>query len=175
VIPGTKVRIILETERLILREPTIDDASFMLRLVNEPSWLQYIGDRHVYSLDDARQYLLNGAIKSFAENGFGFAIVILKKSGEWMGMCGLVKRPFLDSADIGFAFFPEYTGQGYALEAATATLDYAYNDLHMPRIVAITSPDNMRSISLLKKLGLQFETDIDVDGEKLFLFAKNNN
>ena len=83
-IPDINLHIVIETERLILRQPTVDDAPYMLRLVNEPSWLQYIGDRKVYTVEEARQYLLNGAIKSFAEHGFGFAIVCHKTTGDWI-------------------------------------------------------------------------------------------
>ena|SRR5688572_2157028 len=173
-IPATNGQIVLETERLILRQPTEDDAPFMLRLVNDPSWLQYIGDRHVHTVEEAKQYLLNGAIKSFAENGFGFGIVVLKETGECLGLCGLVKRPSLDDVDIGFAFFPEFTRKGYANEIADATLHYAFTELKLPRLVAITTPDNMASIQLLNKIGLNYEKTITVDGEELFLFSRDN-
>lgn len=161
---------ILETDRLLLRQPTIEDAGFMLRLVNNPSWLQYIGDRKVYTLEDAKNYLLNGSIKSFETSGFGFGIVVLKETGDCIGMCGLVKRDFLDDIDIGFAFFPEYTGKGYAFEVADATLHYAQNKLGINRIVAITTSDNLSSIKLLKKIGLEFNRTILVEGEELYLF-----
>ena len=104
----------------------MDDAAFMLRLVNEPLWLQYIGDRNVHSIEDAKNYLLNGSIRSFETNGFGFAIVILKETGEAIGMCGFVKRDFLDDVDIGFAFFPEFMRKGYAYESASAMMKYAF-------------------------------------------------
>ena len=164
---------VIETNRLFLRQPTVDDAGFMLRLVNDPSWLQYIGDRHVHTLDDAKQYLLNGSIKSFAVHGFGFYIVETKKDGMSIGMCGLVKRDFLDDVDIGFAFFPEYTGEGYAFESAAVILEHAFKDLKLPRIAAITTPDNFSSIKLLKKLGLSHERMIRIDDEELLLFGIN--
>lgn len=162
---------ILETERLLLRKPTTDDAAFMLRLVNEPSWLRYIGDRKVYTLEDARNYLLNGTIKSFETNGFGFGIVVLKETGESIGMCGLVKRDYLDDVDIGFAFFPEFTGKGYAYEMAEKTLAYARHDLGFNKIVAITTQDNFPSIRLLQKIGLTLEKKIMVEGDELNLFS----
>ena|SRR5687767_6145511 len=162
---------LLETDRLMLREPTINDAAFMLRLVNEPTWLQYIGDRKVYSVEDAKQYLLNGSIKSFNENGFGFSVVEIKETGEKIGMSGLVKRDYLDDIDIGFAYFPEYTGFGFALEAARATLDHAHTSLGFNRVVAITTPDNVRSIRLLEKLGLVFEKTIVVNDENLNIYS----
>ena len=161
----------LQTSRLFLRKPTIDDAAFMLRLVNEPLWLKYIGDRNVHSLDDAKQYLLNGSIKSFNENGFGFSIVELKETGEKIGMSGLVKRDYLDDVDIGFAYFPEFSGFGFALEAARATLDHAHNTLGYNRVLAIATPDNTRSIRLLEKIGLRFEKTIVVNDENLNLYS----
>ena len=165
------MEVIIETDRLLLRKPTTDDAAFMLRLVNEPSWLQYIGDRKVHTIDDARDYLLNGTIKSFETNGFGFGIVILKETGEAIGMCGLVKRDYLDDVDIGFAFFPEFTRQGYAYEIASRTLDYAKDELGLSKIVAITTLDNQSSIRLLHKIGLTLEKKILMKGEELNLFS----
>ena len=146
------LKYILETERLLLRQPTIDDAEFLLRIVNEPSWLQYIGDRNVHTIEEAKNYLLNGSIKSFETNGFGFAIVIHKESGALIGMCGLVKRDFLEDVDIGFAYFPQYTGKGYAFEAADAMMKFAREHLFINRISAITTQDNESSIKLLKKI-----------------------
>ena len=165
------MNIILQTDRLLLRQPTVDDAAFMLRLVNEPLWLQYIGDRNVHSIEDAKNYLLNGSIRSFETNGFGFAIVILKETGEAIGMCGFVKRDFLDDVDIGFAFFPEFMGKGYAYESASAMMKYAFTTLGFKRIAAITTPHNFASIKLLEKLGMEREKDILVEGETLYLFG----
>ena len=152
----------------------MDDAGFLLRIVNEPSWLRYIGDRNVHTIEEAKNYLLNGSIKSFETNGFGFGIVILKETGALIGMCGLVKRNFLEDIDIGFAFFPQYTGQGYAFEAADAMMKYAHGPLSINRIAAITTQDNESSIRLLKKLGFQVNKTIVVDGEELFLFTHSS-
>jgi RimJ/RimL family protein N-acetyltransferase len=161
----------LETERLLIRKPVVEDDAFMLRLVNEPSWLQYIGDRNVHTLEEARQYLLNGSMKSFELYGFGFGIVILKENGESIGMSGLVKRDFLEDVDIGFAFFPEYTGKGYALESAVAVRDFAFGELALERLAAITTQDNASSIRLLQKLGFVVKEKIWNQGEELFLFS----
>lgn len=166
--------IILETDRLLLRQPTMEDASFMLRLVNEPTWLQYIGDRNVHSLEDAKQYLFNGSIKSFTENNFGFGIVVLKESGDLLGMCGLLKRDFLEDVDLGFAFFPEYTRKGYAYEAAAATVIHARDVLGIKSLAAIATQDNLSSIKLLKKLGFEIDGTVMHEGEELFLFRRES-
>src|SRR6187431_2313641 len=133
--------ILLETSNLILRKFNIDDAPFMLKLLNEPTWIQYIGDRNVRTLKDAEKYLVEGAIRSYKEHGFGFYSVLHKDSKLPIGTCGFAKRPFLEHPDFGFAFLPEYTGQGYAFEVSAAIMDFAEQILHLDRIEAITTPD----------------------------------
>ena len=164
--------IVLETERLILRKLTIDHAEFVLELLNEPSFLQYIGDRGVRNLEDAREYILNRLITSYERNGFGLYLVELRKGRIRIGISGLVKRVTLPDADIGFAFLPAYWSKGYALESAAAVMNYARDVLGLNRILAITSPDNEASAKLLGKIGLRFERMIklseDTDEVKLF-------
>lgn len=163
---------ILETERLTLVELNTDDAPFVLRIVNEPSWLQYIGDRGVRNMNDARQYILDGPVKSYKEHGFGLYLAKLK-NGTPIGLCGLLKREALEDVDVGFAFLPEYTGHGYAYESASAVMEYGRTALGLGRIVAITAMDNHKSIKLLQKLGLSFEKVIklDKDEEECKLFG----
>lgn len=165
---------ILETERLRLREICVDDAAFILELVNDPDWLRYIGDRGVRTLADARQYIINGPIKSYQRFGFGLYLTTLKDSDTPIGICGLIKRDTLDDVDIGFAFLPQYTGKGYAFEVASAVMAYGKTDLGLKQIVAITSLDNVRSIKLLEKLGLRFKEIIKllVDGPESRLFVQ---
>ena len=164
---------VLETERLVLKHLSIEDAAFILRLLNEPSFIQYIGDKKVRTLDDARQYIENGPRKSYEENGFGLNKVELKSTGEPMGISGLVKRDTLPEPDIGFAFLPEYWNQGYAIESARAVMDHARNVLGIKRVVAITSPDNDASARLLEKIGLRFQRLIKFTDEsaEIKLFA----
>jgi len=165
------MRGILETNRLLLRKFTIDDAPFILRLVNEPTWIQYIGDRNVQSLEDAQKYLTDGAISNYGSHGYGFYIVLHRETNAPIGTCGFTKRPFLDHPDFGFAFLPEYTGQGYAIEIAVATMAFAEEVLKMEKLVAVTTPSNKRSIQLLIKLGFRFEKSILENKEELFLFG----
>jgi RimJ/RimL family protein N-acetyltransferase len=157
--------LITQTPRLLLRELTTEDAPFIFKLVNEPSWLQFIGDKGVRTIEDAVQYILNGPVKSYTANGFGLWLVELKEESIPIGMCGLIKRPTLEGVDIGFAYLPAYSGPGYAYEAATATLEYAKHTLALKHILAITNPDNSRSIKLLEKLGLQFKQLLTLPGE----------
>jgi RimJ/RimL family protein N-acetyltransferase len=148
---------ILETERLVLRHMSVDDAAFILGLLNEPSWLQFIGDRGVRTLDDARAYILSGPVAMYARLGFGLYLVELKDGSIPIGICGLLKREFLDAVDIGYALLPAHWSKGYAYEAAAAVMAYARGTLGLKRIVAITSSDNERSARLLGKLGLHEE------------------
>lgn len=147
--------IILETERLVLRRFTLEDAPLILHLLNEPLFLRFIGDKHVRTLEDAGQYLRHGPLASYAQHGFGLYHVSLKTDGTPIGMCGLLKRDTLEDVDIGFAYLPQFGGHGYATEAARATLHHGHAGLGLKRIVAITSPDNAGSIKVLQKIGLR--------------------
>lgn len=155
---------VLETERLVLRRLVAEDAPFILELLNDPSWLRFIGDKGVRTLDDARAYIHNGPGDMYARLGHGLYLTELKVSGVPIGLCGLIKRDTLENVDIGFAFLPQYRALGYAQEAAAATLAYARNSLGLKRIVAITSPDNQASGRLLEKIGLHFEAMVRLDG-----------
>src|SRR5919108_4796570 len=148
---------ILETERLILRQFSTDDAQFILALLNEPSFIRNIGDRGVRNLEDARSYITRVPIASYEQNGFGLYLVELKGSGEPIGMCGLIKRAELEDVDIGYAFLPKYWSKGYAVESALAVKEYARDIIGLKRLVAITDPENRGSIRVLEKIGLKFE------------------
>lgn len=167
--------IVLETERLSLRQLSLEDAPFILTLLNEPSFLRYIGDKQVRNIEGAEQYLLNGPIASYKQNGFGLYLVALQEHGTPIGICGLIKRAELPDVDIGFAFLPDFWNQGFAFEAATAVMDYGQETLKLDRIVAITSLDNDASIKLLQKIGFTFSGLIDLgnDREQVKLFSKD--
>ena len=164
---------VLETERLTLRHLTIDDASFILELLNDPSFIQNIGDRGVRTIDDACAYISNGPLASYERFGFGLFLVELKETGVSIGMCGLIKRDALPDVDVGFAFLPQFWGTGYAFESASAVMTYGRDTLGLDRIVAIVSPDNDGSIKVLQKIGLTFERMIHwgEDGSEIKLFG----
>jgi len=165
--------IVLETERLILRGMDVADAPFILKLLNEPSFLRFIGDKKVRTVQDAEQYILNGPVASYNRNGFGLCLVELKETHTPIGMCGLLKRDELPHADIGFAFMPDFWNKGFAYEAAAAVMNDARERLKLERILAITNQDNESSIKLLQKLGLKFERVIKMstDSAELFLLS----
>ena len=164
---------VLETERLSLRPITVDDAEFILALLNEPSFLRYIGDKQVRNLEDARQYILNGPVASYQRHGLGLLLAELRESRTPIGMCGLLKRDELPEPDIGFALMPDFWNKGFAFEAAAAVLQDAHDRLKLQRILAITSLDNDASIKLLERLGFKFErvTRLAPDREEIKLFV----
>jgi RimJ/RimL family protein N-acetyltransferase len=164
---------ILETDRLILRKLTTDDAAFILDLLNQPSFIQFIGDRGVRNLDDACQYILNGPVASYERYGFGLYLALLKDSETPIGICGLVKRDALPDADVGFAFLPQFWLKGYAFEAASAVMSYGKDSLGLKHILGVTSSDNIGSIRVLEKLGLRLERMVKIatDGPELKLFV----
>lgn len=150
------MKYIIETDRLRLREFHLKDTKFIIELLNSPGWLQFIGDRNVKTEQQAINYLENGPIKSYSQNGYGLYLVEKKDDNNAIGMCGILKRENLDNPDIGFAFLPEFSGNGFAYEIANATVMYAKDELNISKIAAITVPDNIRSIKLIEKIGLKF-------------------
>lgn len=163
----------ISSRRLIIRPITLDDAPFILTLLNEPSFLRYIGDKQVRTVEDARQYILNGPVASYERHGFGLYLMELRESQTPIGMCGILKREELPDPDIGFALLPDFWNMGLAFEAATAVLDDARQRLKLARILAITSLDNEASINLLERLGFRFERvlELSADREPVKLFV----
>ena len=152
----------LETERLTLRPLNWDDGAFILELVNEPAWHRYIGDRGIRTLEQAQTYVRDGPMRMLAQTGIGLLAVEITATREAIGICGLIKRDTLPDVDLGFAFLLRFTCLGYAREAAAATLAYGINVRRLQRIVAITVPENVRSIGLLVKIGFSYECEIQL-------------
>ena len=163
------------TKNLKLRPFSVDDAAFIVELLNSPGWMKFIGDRGVKTLEDARNYLVNGPIKSYSVNHFGLSMVELH-NGIAIGMCGLIKRDGLSDIDLGFAMLPAYTGNGYTTEIAKATIDYAFSQLKLRRLVAITDPANTASIRVLEKSGMTVRDRVVLPGDtkELLLFGVDN-
>lgn len=163
---------VLETDRLVLRRLTSEDASFILELLNDPSWIKNIGDKGVRTLEDARRYIAEGPNAMYERFGFCLYLVQLKEEGTPIGLCGLIKRDLLKDVDIGFAFLPRYWSKGYAYEAASAVMEYGRSVLNLKKIVAITAPHNESSAKVLEKIGLKYHKMIafsnDDDQVRLF-------
>jgi RimJ/RimL family protein N-acetyltransferase len=161
------------TERLRIRRLDAGDVAFLFRLVNEPSWIRYIGEKGVRSVEDARRYLEQGPLAMYGRLGFGLYAVELRATREPIGICGLIRRDALPDVDLGFALLPEYWRSGYAFEAATAVMAHGRTAFGLRRIVAVLSRDNDRSRRLLVRLGFRFERRIRLspEDEELDLYA----
>ena len=156
---------IFDTERLTVRELDPKDAAFILELVNEPAWLRFIGERGIKTWESARDYIVNGPREMYARLGFGLWLVELREGKVPIGICGLIKRETLDDVDLGFAFLSRHQRQGYAIEAARATMDHAKRRLGLAKLAAITLPDNESSRRLLGKLGFELERRTRFSGD----------
>lgn len=161
---------VLETERLLLTRLSYDHVEFIFELVNEPSFTQFIGDKDVHSLEDARRYLREGPIGSYERFGYGLFLVTVREGAQAAGICGLVKREEFPDPDLGFAFLERYRRRGYASESARAVLRYGFDELGLGRIIAMADPDNKPSVRLLQNLGFEYagkvrmpEDDHDID------------
>ena len=155
---------ILDTARLSLRTIEPGDAPFYRKLLNSPTFIAALGDRGVRTLEQARAALAEGPIAMQAALGHSLYLVA-RRGGRAIGMCGLIKRGTLDGVDLGYAFLPGEHGRGYACEAAQAVLDYAHKKLGISPVLAIVSPENEKSISLLKKIGFKFVTIVHLTPE----------
>lgn len=164
----------IETKRLLIRHLTEDDAAFILQHLNQPSFIENIRDSGVRTLDDARRYLREGALLSYARFGFGLYLVELLETGVPIGMCGLLQRPDLPHPDLGFALDPPYWGKGYGGEAAASVLRHGFADLQISEVLAITSPGNEPSARLLMSIGMEDRGIILRAGEEVRLFGVRN-
>lgn len=162
---------ILETQRLRLREADENDAQFIYDLLTDKTFIDNIADKGVKNLDDARDYINKSLINSYQTNGFGLWLTEQKSDGAAVGLCGLVGREELDDPDVGYAFLPQYVGQGYATESGKAVMDYGKTTLKIERIVGITTAENPGSIKVLEKLGLRLQGPMDFKGEETLLFV----
>ncbi len=145
---------IFETDRLLLKPTSEEDAEFILTLVNSPKWLQFIGDRNVKTRTEAIDYIRSRMLPQLERLGFSNYTVIRKSDMHPVGTCGLYDREGLEGIDIGFAFLPEFEGFGYATEASHRLLHAAFDIFGIHEIKAITTKENISSRKLLEKLGM---------------------
>lgn len=155
------------TERLLIESLSFNDNKFILELVNTEGWLTFIGNRNVNSEMEATGY-----IQKIIDNpNTDYSVVKLKEKQTTIGIITFIKRDYLEHPDIGFAFLPGFTNNGYAYEAANAVLKNLIEINNLSHILATTIPENINSIKLLKKLGLSFENEIEVDKIKLQVYG----
>lgn len=164
---------IARTKRLILRQASLDDAAFVLELINDPGWRKYISQHSIDSLEKAKDYINERLLSAYEQHGYGLWLIQRSSDNTMMGMCGLVRRESLPGPDLGFALLDRYSGRGYAQEASEAAIQYAIDNSIAPRLLAITLPENQRSINLLERLGFSYDTDFITDDteERLLMYA----
>ncbi|MCB0381935.1 MAG: GNAT family N-acetyltransferase [Psychroserpens sp.] len=168
--------IVAETNRLLLSKITVEDAAFILELMNTPGWLKYNGDRNVKTLEQASDYIKNNQLKCYETHGYGYYKLQVKcENLKPIGTSGLLKREQLEHVDIGFSLLPDYHRKGYAYEAASEIMKLAKTSFNIKTLSAITLPINHPSIHLLEKLGLSYQKTVKPfeDDKELLLFAKN--
>lgn len=167
------MRLNIETERVRIRALTIIDAGFMMQLMNTATWIKNIGNRNINNKTAASNYIANNIINSYHVNGFGLFLVAQKKDNQPIGICGIVKREGLALPDLGFAFLPQYEGKGFATEAGKAVVKYASESLQIAELAGITKPDNLASIRVLEKVGMEFKQMIQLpqDANEFSLYA----
>jgi len=165
-----------ETERLILRPSGLEDADLVLELLNTPKWLQFIGDRNVKTLEEARSYIETRMLPQLERLGYSNYTLVRKSDGTLIGTCGLYDREGLEGIDIGFALLPQFEGRGYGFEAAERIKKVAFEDFAIEQLQGITTKENIVSQKLLKKLGFNLvgTTRLPNEKEDLFLFKTQN-
>ena len=167
------MKVILSTERLVISEAELSDATFILELLNSPKWIQFIGDKGIQTMEDAENYIRKSLINSYRANGFGLYKLCFKKSRVPIGLCGFLQRDYLNHPDMGFALLPGHEGKGLMLEAGKALLGHALSELGFDEVLAIVLRSNDRSCQLLGKLGFQEIGKVIPIGsqEELLLFS----
>tara|TARA_R110002167_G_scaffold27871_10_gene94578 strand:- start:615 stop:1121 length:507 start_codon:yes stop_codon:yes gene_type:complete len=147
--------IVIQTRRLFIELASTKDAPFFWQLMNSNNWLEFIGDRGIRSKKEAGEYIRKSLMQSYDQNGYGLYKMTLKENNVPIGICGFIKRQYLDHPDIGFALLPDYEGFGYMREAAAASLAYGSDTLGLNPVLAVTTENNVRSRRLLEKIGLR--------------------
>eukprot|EP01129_Flabellula_baltica_P000050 TRINITY_DN10052_c0_g1_i1.p1 TRINITY_DN10052_c0_g1~~TRINITY_DN10052_c0_g1_i1.p1 ORF type:complete len:171 (-),score=30.60 TRINITY_DN10052_c0_g1_i1:70-582(-) len=169
---------LLSTDRLVMRRAQSDeslDVSFIFQLVNSPKWIEYIGDRNVRTMEDAKVYLERHMIPRYADgDGYG-SYIVETHDGTRVGICGILKRDYLEYPDIGFALLGAYEGQGFAYEASIAVMKFARHNMGLTHLCAIISPENIRSVGLIERLGYEQKENIEIGGKDTMYFLKELN
>lgn len=156
---------VFQTDRLVFSEFSLADTTFIIQLTNTEGWLRNIGDRYTKTEAGAISYLQKGPLKSYATTGYGLWKTSLKETGQDIGICGCFKRDIFDHPDIGYALLPAFEGKGYATEAAMGSRDFLFANYAVNNLLGITEPENLPSIRILSKLGMEYRKDISMPNE----------
>jgi RimJ/RimL family protein N-acetyltransferase len=157
---------ILETERLLLREFVESDVAAFYVLGSDPAITRYTGDPGggLKSIDHAREILRSHPLEDYRRHGYGRWACVHKSSGRVIGFAGLKYLDDLGEVDIGYRFLPSYWGVGLATEACRPVLEHGFQTLKLERVIGLVDPRNVASVRVLTKLGLTFVAEIDYGG-----------
>lgn len=159
----------ITTDRLIIKPLSENDNEFILDLVNTDGWIKFIGNKNIKTKADAIAYIQ----RINSNPNIRYWTVKLNDSKNSIGLVTLIKRDYLEHNDIGFAFLPNFSNQGYAYEATNSVLTNLLKQNVFTTILAQTLPENIISIKLLKKLGLQFEKQMEIENKTLHIYKRN--
>ncbi|RUO80196.1 RimJ/RimL family protein N-acetyltransferase [Idiomarina tyrosinivorans] len=155
---------LFETQRVTVRQLSLNDAEWLLALFNSQGFIRYIGDREIRTVAQAKRYIQQGPLKSYQETGLGLYAVEAQTTATPVGVVSLLKRDYLEHIDVGYAMLPEHQGQGYALAATAGLIDYARWRFALSQIDAISQADNQASIMLLQRLQFRYQETIQLPG-----------
>ncbi len=164
---------IIETERLILRPFTLDDAEASFNMSQDPEVMKFLGGIDNGTVEEHREMLRKSVITDYEKYGFGRHAVIHKETNEFMGFTGLKYVIELDEVDIGYRLNHKFWRQGYGYESALPCVGFAFNELGLDRIVSLANIDNIASTALMKKLGLTYEKEVHIYDDDAVYYALN--
>ncbi|MEO7454765.1 MAG: GNAT family N-acetyltransferase [Gemmatimonadaceae bacterium] len=165
--------IVAETDRLTLRRMTEADAVHMLAILTDTDFVRFVGDRGVRTLEAAESYLRAGPMASYEQHGFGLYLVIRRDDESAVGVCGLLKRDYLEDVDVGYALLPHARGHGFALESVRAVSEHAARDVGVTRLLAIISPENAASRVVAERAGMREHRALtDTNGHEVIVYEK---
>lgn len=166
----------LETDRLILQPVKMEDAEFILELYNSPNFIKFIGDRNLRTVEDAENYIKEKFLPHVDKHGFGSFVILRKSDNKKIGNVGIYVRDGLNAPDIGFSFLSEFERKGYGFEASKKIMEIAFSEFGLKKISAITTKENISSQKLIEKLGLKFQSIVQLpdDPEDLLYYETEN-
>ena len=163
---AAQMEVILETERLLLRKYVEEDAEAFFELNSDPRVLRFVPDKQLFNVEQARQILIDHPMADYRKHGFGRGACILKSTGQEIGFAGLKYLEELGEVDVAYRLLPAFWGQGLATEAALASVRYGFEKLDLKRIIGLAMPENIASIRVLEKAGLQYIGEMSFLGHR---------
>jgi len=167
------MKVILETDRLLLREYVEDDAESFFKLNTDPEVVRFVPDKPLLNVEQARQTLIDHPIADYRRYGFGRGACILKSTGEQIGFAGLKYLDELGEVDVAYRLLPAHWGQGLATEVALASVRYGFAALGLKRIIGLVMPKNIASVRVLEKTGLRYSGTVTLWGHTFSRYVIN--